>query len=543
MKVADSIKVCKSSSSEIRLDSNNFAVVYQPGTQHVVKPANSGPEQLAELSSRVMSLGDQIREVVVKAVASGVSFDQTERSIWQMILRSGYHAMELFVKLQGTGDLGEVIVDDCRRLKRSEEPAASTIRSIFGSHTFEQYTYSTGANRKIELYPISARMELPEQSWSYMLQEFSQMFCVDQAFNQASANLETVFGSKHSIDTLELINFKMGQEADAFLDHLPTPATNQEGQILVATADCKGVPLVKADAAKVAAFETGKIRPGNRRMSTVTSVYSVDPYVRTPEEIVAALFRDGHEKSDKKRPEPKFKHTTAHFPVIYQDDFESIPVSGIHEGLAWINGQITVRRQKDQPLVVLMDGQEGLWEAAGINVPQDAQVVHILDIIHVSKYIWDASDVFHTNRKEREAFARERLLLIVQGKVKSVIRGLRRMATIHGLKGDKLATLARICGYLEKHQDRMRYDEYLAAGYPIATGVIEGACRHLVKDRMERSGMRWTLEAARNMLNVRAVFQSDYWDQFHAQRKVELNKTIHTKRHLVEHYQPLDLSA
>ena len=542
MKVADSINVCKSSSNDCNLDSGNFLEVCKQGTQGVGGGVASGLERLGELSSDLLRLGGQLRDMVVKAVESRASFDDTERSVWQVVLRAGYEAMDLFVKLQGNGDLGEEVVDNGQQLKRSEQPVNSTIRSIFGAHEFQQYTYSAGANRKIELYTISARMKLPEQSWSYLLQEFSQMFCVDQAFHQASANLERVFGSKHSVDTLEQINFKMGQEADAFLDHLPTPEKSQESQILVATADCKGVPLVKADAEKVAAFETGKIRPGNRRMATVTSVYSVGPYIRTPEEIVASLFRDQRE-SDKKRPEPKFKHTTAHFPIIYDDGTQKIPVSGIHEGLAWINGQVTVRRQKKQPLVVLMDGQEALWEVAGINIPKDALVVYILDLIHVSTYIWEASAIFHTSRKDREAFARERLLWILRGKVKSVIRGLRRMAAIHRLKGDKLATITRICGYFEKHQDRMRYHEYLAAGYPIATGVIEGACRHLVKDRMERSGMRWTLESARNMLNVRAVFQSDYWNEFHAQRKVELNKTLHTKSHLIDNYEPLSLSA
>jgi hypothetical protein len=60
----------------------------------------------------------------------------------------------------------------------------------------------------------------------------------------------------------------------------------------VATADCKGVPLIKKDAAHVAAFETAKKRPGNRRIATVTSVYSVDPFARTAQSIIEALFRD-----------------------------------------------------------------------------------------------------------------------------------------------------------------------------------------------------------------------------------------------------------
>jgi len=92
---------------------------------------------------------------------------------------------------------------------------------------------------KIDLRPISARLDLPEHQWSYLLQEFSQLFCVEQAFNQASRNLETVLGGRFSVDTLEHTSQRMGVEADAFLDALPVPAKADEAKLLVATADGK----------------------------------------------------------------------------------------------------------------------------------------------------------------------------------------------------------------------------------------------------------------------------------------------------------------
>ena len=100
-----------------------------------------------------------------------------------------------------------------------------------------------------------------------------------------------------------------------------------------------------------------------------------------------------------------------------------------------------------------------------------------------------------------------------------------------------------MCGYFEKHAHRMRYDEYLAAGYPIATGVIEGACRHLVKDRMERSGMRWRLAGAQPMLHVRAVYQSSYWDAFHQDRIAREQCTLHPHRALLGDYHPVTLAG
>ena len=89
----------------------------------------------------------------------------------------------------------------------------------------------------------------------------------------------------------------------------------------------------------------------------------------------------------------------------------------------------------------------------------------------------------------------------------------------------------------------MRYDEYLRRGYPIASGVIEGACRHLVKDRMERSGMRWTLEGARSMLNVRAAFQSDHWRSFLKWNMVQNVQRAHPNRDLIKNYAPIALAC
>ena len=103
---------------------------------------------------------------------------------------------------------------------------------------------------------------------------------------------------------------------------------------------------------------------------------------------------------------------------------------------------------------------------------------------------------------------------ILDGDVASVIRGFRRMSALKKLQGDRKASVEAACGYFEAHSHRMRYHEYLAAGYPIATRLIEGACRHLVKDRLECSGMRWTIKGAQAMLNLQSVKASGFWDEF-----------------------------
>ena len=123
-----------------------------------------------------------------------------------------------------------------------------------------------------------------------------------------------------------------------------------------------------------------------------------------------------------------------------------------------------------------------------------------------------------------------------RGDVAGVITGMRRMASQRNLKGEALKTVTTACNYLENNAQGMRYDEYLQAGYPIASGVIEGACRHVIKDRMEQGGMRWTLAGAKAMLNVRSVLASTESENFSRWRQAQEAKRVHPHRGLVASY-------
>ena len=92
------------------------------------------------------------------------------------------------------------------------------------------------------------------------------------------------------------------------------------------------------------------------------------------------------------------------------------------------------------------------------------------------------------------------------------------MATKRALAGAGKKTIREVCAYLEQNLERMRYNEYLAAGYPIASGAVEGACRHLVKDRLERAGMHWTIAGAQGMLDVRSIYVSGHWEEYQTYR-------------------------
>lgn len=284
-------------------------------------------------------------------------------------------------------------------------------------------------------------------------------------------------------------------------------------------------------------------RRGNRQMATLATVYSVDRFVRTPEDIVAALFREKREKASS-RPRPCHKRMVARFARAYEDAEARIVVSGMYEAWSWASGEVRRRRQPGQVLVRLCDGQESLWTAGDACLePEDQDPIDILDIVHVSKYVWLAAKAFcGVNWEQSEAFARDRLLRILQGKVHEVVFGLRQMATKRRLRGKRLKDVMTVCRYFKHNAKRMRYDEFLAAGYPIATGVIEGACRHLVKDRMERSGMRWGQRGAESILTLRALTVSEQWDDFQMQRIESDQDRLHPHRHLLESYAPFDIA-
>jgi hypothetical protein len=496
----------------------------------------AGVREWGKVDSRVESrmgslvgMAEEMGEFVEQAAREGTSLREFERDVFDRLLAMGHAATEQFLALQGDGDRGETLADDeGRTLYRSDEPANRPLRTIFGAHQFPAYVYRRGRhpNTPIAWRPIDERLGIGPDRWSPLLQEFTMLLGIEQAFDQAAQTFEALFRQRLSVDTLERVSQRMGERAGQFLDNLEAPPAEEEGELLVQTADGKGVPMTRADAVRLRSFEEKPQRPGNRRMATLAGVYSVDRFVRTPQQIVEALFREEPESPPAeraRRPQPQHKRVIARFPQVIDQIDETEPISGTTLALSWAARQVAQRRRKDQVLIRLMDGSHSLWDTAEAccDVPAE-DVVDILDVVHVSSYVWRAAKVFHSHREHQEAFARERLLRILEGDAKGVISGLRRMATSRGLRGHPRKEIDTVCGYFEAHRHRMNYDQYLAAGYPIATGVIEGACRHLVKDRLERSGMRWTLHGAAAMLNLRALRQSSYWNEFQ-QRQTSTN--------------------
>ncbi len=181
-----------------------------------------------------------------------------------------------------------------------------------------------------------------------------------------------------------------------------------------------------------------------------------------------------------------------------------------------------------------MDGQEALWEARRAYLP-GANAVEVLDLLHVTPRLWAAAHLFHREGSaEAVAFVRDRLERVLHRAGDECRPRAEADGDQRRLGGAKRKRLATICGYLAKNAPRMRYDEYLAKGYPIASGVIEGACRHYVKDRLERAGMHWTRAGAQAMLDVRSEFLNGDWEAFQQFRIERETKRLYPHRPILD---------
>ena len=449
---------------------------------------------------------------VAQASHDGRPIDQVERRLWQTLLKLGHTLLSSYAAQVGPGDVGETLSYQGRTLRRLETMHQRRYVSVFGELTISRYAYGTRETQKHEVVPTDALLGLPDSEFSYLLQEWDQAFCVQGSYEQSRQTVQRVLGLGQSVRGLEQMSVDMAEDVDRFRESQPTPPASEEGSILVLTADGKGVPMRRdaaTDAPPVREHRTKGEKANKKRMACVGGVYSVEPFVRGPEEIVEEVLRDGC-KPD--RPPPCHKQLRAEL----TREIHGVEVNAKKRIFAWFAEQVKLRNPRDRrPVVCVMDGERALWKMLGVWV---AGVLCILDIFHVLERLWQAAHCFHPegSTAARE-FVSERLLRLLRGEVGYVIGGFKQMATKQKLRGAKARQLS-VIGYFESNRRFMQYDKYLAAGFPIGSGVAEGACRHLVKDRMELTGMRWRTTGAQAILDLRAMYLNDDWDAFQRHR-------------------------
>ena len=463
----------------------------------------------------------EILAMVQTAYQNGGTAYAVETGLWTRMLKLGGSIYGAWLDLFGDGDAGDrIVLDDGREIRRLDALHRRDIQNVFGLFELNRAVYGTREGQRIEAVPLDERLQLPQGKNSYLLQDWDQGLAVEMPYDTVSASLARILGFTQSVHTLERNQREMATAVADFWTDQGTPPAQQEGEILVCTADGKGVPMRGgAKAPKgVEPPSTGGMRPGTKKMALVGATYTVDPLIRTPEEVLDALFQDASAgEPPPSRPRPCFKYVRA---ALQRDDIDSTEPQ-VQAIFGWMAEQVTQRNPDGmKKVILLMDGQDSLWRAGWVHLPETlADVTEILDLLHALGYLWEAAHLFHPNDSDAaRAFVKAQARRILHGEIAAVIHSLRWLGTHHKLKGKRLESLESICGYFHNNAHRMAYDVYLEHGFPIASGVIEGACRCVVKDRMERSGMRWVMPGARAMLDMRCVYLSDLWEEFTAFR-------------------------
>jgi hypothetical protein len=452
---------------------------------------------------------DQIVDLVREAADRGERIDLVERDLMHHLLALGHSLLTAYVARQGDGDCGpESTTAHGATIRRLPEPRERRYVSIFGELTIRRVAYGSRERQRIERVPLDERLGLPEGDCSYVLEGWAQRLCLKESFAEAGGSLEMLPGLRLGRRTLEHMNRAMAEHVPAFQATVEASPAEEEGPILVVTADGKGVPMRRepAPGPKPHHRRTKGEKANKKQMACVGAVYSIEPFVRTAGDLLDEVVR--HRKAER-RPRPRHKHVCAEM----THDVDGVPITAKEAVFCRLCDELAARNPSGRsPVVCLLDGERALWEAQQVYFPE---AVGILDLFHVLERLWATAHRFHEEGSPESAeFVEHRLRDLLQGRVGYVIAGLRRRLRSGGLKGERRRVVRSAAEYLENNRGHMRYDVYLAAGYPIGSGVAEGACRHLVKDRMEQTGMRWTVEGARAMLQVRAMYLNGQWEEF-----------------------------
>jgi hypothetical protein len=238
-----------------------------------------------------------------------------------------------------------------------------------------------------------------------------------------------------------------------------------------------------------------------KRMAEVGAVYDVTPVVRTASDVMASK----HAGTPPPAPTASGKWVTA---------------SVAHDA-AQVVGRVfeeACRRdpQHQRRWVALVDGNN--HQIDRIKAEAEARGVTItivVDLIHVLEYIWDSAWCFFAEGDPAaETWVHDKTIAVLEGNARQVAAGIRRRASTTGLSKAKRKNADACADYLTNKADYLDYPTALAAGWPIATGVIEGTCRYLVADRMAITGARWSVDGAEAVLNLRAVCSNDDFEQY-----------------------------
>ena len=418
---------------------------------------------------------------------------------------------------------------------RAEKGRGRPLVTKFGQVTVSRIAYRSPGLPNV--HPADAALNLPEEKHSHGLRKLTAVEAARGSMADAQAAVTRATGVTIGKRQLEDMARRAAAHVEAFYAwRLVSPAP--EGWPLILTFDGKGIVMLpealRPATAKAAASAETKLatrlspgeKNGRKRMAEVAGVYDAAPAPRTPEEIIStpaqkrkkkkkAQAGKRKQKGRPREPQARNKWLTA----SVTDDIPAVIAAAFDEAERRDPGH-------QREWVVLIDGNNTQIEAVTAEAARRGVTVTIvIDFIHVLEYIWKAAwSFFDKGEPASEEWVADQARKILHGKARQVAAGIRRRTTAYGYSGPERAGADECARYLDNKQEYLGYATALEKGWPVATGIIEGACRHLVKDRMDITGARWGLEGAEAILKLRALIANgdfeEYW-RFHLRREHE----------------------
>jgi hypothetical protein len=451
---------------------------------------------------------ERLLAFVTGAQAQTATMDQMERSLFRQVLHMGYQLLRLFVMKRVESESHAPLVKSNQTVLPYHSQKGQDYFSIFGKLAFERaYFYAWGGSGHC---PLDEALSLPEHCYSDLLMESAELLGVEGAYGKGLQVVVRLLGLNMPELALETSVAEHSQTVKAYYHQKAAIPCTEEGPILVAQADGKGVPLVRRELDL-------KVRRGkgdkktHKKEAIATAVYTIDPYFRTPQEVLNALFKKGEPSAE--RPVPRHKQIFA-------------SLKGKEQALKRL--ATWVQRREGTHIsqrVALTDGAEPLQKHMLACLPGFPLV---LDIIHTVEYLWKAGTALYGETDpHRTEWVEAQTLQLLSSHTEQVIQLLDDKANSLVHNSQSARSLCRVANYFRRNLPYMDYAEYLRRGWPIGTGVIEGTCRHLVNDRMELSGMRWTIAGAGALLALRAVNENGDWEDFHTFRRARQHQNLY----------------
>jgi len=466
------------------------------------------PEMQAEIRAEF----ETMLHFVTSEEAQTATADEIEKSLFQLLLSLGAQLLGLFFQMRSQTSVRAALT-----VKGQETPYHSEQKrvyfSIFGKvPIWRPYFYASGVGGHT---PLDAALSLGTDCYSDLLRETLDYLGVYTPYNKAV----DIFGRILNASISTRVQQKLvADDAENVLDYYaqkPAPAAAAEAEILVIQADGKGIPVIlEKTSPEPVRLGKGQKR-GRKKEAIVTTVYTIAAHARTPEEVVNSFFQENKaaQKSQIAPPKPQNKHVWA-------------TLDGKETALVRLEQQVILRQGTHiQHQVALADGCEALQERLKVHFPTFTLV---LDFIHANEYLWKvANSLLGESNEGRTKWVKKQTELMLSGKTQQVIEDFRARAKKKTRTKKQVEKLEKTAAYFERNLKYMDYATYLAKGWPIASGVIEGACRHFVKDRFELSGMRWEQRGAENLLRLRAVAENEDWDAYHLFRRQQRHQRLY----------------